>query len=465
SAAAQPLVIETPPPADLKVTNVIVPTAGKVGEEVEITFTITNDSINPALGRWTDALYLSADNEWDLGDTLLGKVTHVGDLGANGSYTATIKATVPALKDGNWRIIVRPDLYNEVFEGKISYTDTGLNLPPGEANNRTASGGTLRVTVPTLDVATPLQTTLATDDTLLFKVTVGAGETLKVTLDSLAADGANELYIRYGDIPSGYNYDAAYSLAVSPDQQVLIPSTQAGDYYVLVRSRQSPQGTQVTVRADLMPLSITRITPDQGGVGDDDHRWVTVDIEGARFEPGALVRLSRPGVFEIEPERWQVIDATHIRAVFDLRHVPYGLYDVRVINPNGQTVTEPLRYLVERAIEADVTIGVGGSRSIEPGQSGIYSVSLQSLTNVDTPYVRFNLGATNLGSSEYVLGGLNLPYVIFGTNVVGQPTGATDNSVGNNQSYVQSPTTGMPREDIPWASLDGAVNTGGYNLA
>src|SRR5690606_21573452 len=65
SAAAQPLVIETPPPADLKVTNVIVPTAGKVGEEVEITFTITNDSINPALGRWTDALYLSADNEWD----------------------------------------------------------------------------------------------------------------------------------------------------------------------------------------------------------------------------------------------------------------------------------------------------------------------------------------------------------------------------------------------------------------
>ena len=101
------------------------------------------------------------------------------------------------------------------------------------------------------------------------------------------------------------------------------------------------------VSADLLPLAITRVTPDQGGTGDDDHRWVTVDIRGARFAAGALVKLSRPGVFEVEPERWQVLDATHIRAVFDLRHVPHGLYDLTVMNPDGQRVTEPYRYLVE----------------------------------------------------------------------------------------------------------------------
>jgi hypothetical protein len=174
AAAIQPMRIETPPPADLVVTNVVVPGSAKIGDEVEITFTIQNTSINPAYGRWTDALYLSADNAWDLNDIAIGKVAHVGDLGQDGSYTATLKARLPALKDGSWRVIVRPDLYNEVFEGRITYTDTGLNLPPGEANNRTASGATLRVEVPTLTVGQTLATTLSTDQTLVYKVSVGA---------------------------------------------------------------------------------------------------------------------------------------------------------------------------------------------------------------------------------------------------------------------------------------------------
>ncbi|MBW8892121.1 MAG: hypothetical protein JF617_08165, partial [Burkholderiales bacterium] len=324
AAAVQPMLINTPPPADLVVTNVVVPPSAKVGDEVEITFTISNSSINPAYGRWTDALYLSADNAWDLNDVQLGKVAHVGDLGANGTYTATLKAKLPALKDGSWRVIVRPDLYNEVFEGKITYTDTGLNLPPGEANNRTASGAAIHVDVPTLTVGQALSTTLSTDQTLVYKVSVAAGETLRVLLDSTAATGANEVYVRWNDVPTGSAFDVAYSNPVSPDQTLLVPTTKAGDYYILVRSRAGASNTPVTLRADLLPLSITKVTPDQGGVGDDDHRWVTMDIEGARFAAGALVKLSRPGEFEIEPERWQVLDATHIRAVFDLRHVPMG---------------------------------------------------------------------------------------------------------------------------------------------
>ncbi|HEV6968860.1 CARDB domain-containing protein, partial [Roseateles sp.] len=464
AAAIQPMRIETPPPADLVVTNVVVPASAKVGDEVEITFTIQNSSINPAYGRWTDALYLSADNAWDLNDIAIGKVAHVGDLGANGTYTATLKAKLPPLKDGSWRVIVRPDLYNEVFEGRITYTETGLNLPPGEANNRIASGAALHVEVPTLTVGQALATTLSTDQTQVYKVTVGAGETLRVLLDSTAATGANEVYIRWNDVPTGSAFDVAYSNPVSPDQTLLVPTTKAGDYYILVRSRQGAASTPVTLRADLLPLSITKVTPDQGGVGDDDHRWVTMDIEGARFAAGALVKLARPGEFEIEPERWQVLDATHIRAVFDLRHVPLGLYDVIVTNPDGQRVVEPYRYLVERMIEVDAAIGIGGARNIEPGDSSTYSVSLQSLTNVDTPYVRFDVGATDMGNSADVLEGLNLPYVVFGSNVGGRPDGAIAAGDGNTQQYGTTPTTAL-RADVPWAALDGMDNTQGWNLA
>src|SRR6185295_13925365 len=99
-----------------------------------------------------------------------------------------------------------------------------------------------------------------------YKITVPADQTLRVVLDSSSANGSNELYIRYGDIPTGSEFDAAYSDPVASDQRVLIPSTQAGDYYVLVKARQGSSATAATVRADLLPLSITKDTPDHGGI-------------------------------------------------------------------------------------------------------------------------------------------------------------------------------------------------------
>lgn len=71
----------------------------------------------PHFGGWTDAVYLSDDNLWDIGDRLLGKLAHSGVLAENDSYTATLEALVPPIKIGQYRVIVRPDIYNEVFEG------------------------------------------------------------------------------------------------------------------------------------------------------------------------------------------------------------------------------------------------------------------------------------------------------------------------------------------------------------
>jgi hypothetical protein len=82
---------------------------------------------------------------------------------------------------------------------------------------------TLQFSVPVLTLDDPLPTTLATDQTRLYKVSVTGGETLRVTLDSSADKGANELYLRYGDIPTPSIFDAAYDNPLSPDQQVLIP--------------------------------------------------------------------------------------------------------------------------------------------------------------------------------------------------------------------------------------------------
>jgi hypothetical protein len=91
----------------------------------------------------------------------------------------------------------------------------------------------------------------------------------------------------------------------------------------------------------------------------------------------------------------------------------------------------------------DVTIGLGGPRVVPSGQTGLYSISLQSLTNVDTPYVHFSFGVTELGNNAKVYG---LPYTSFSSNVAGGPDGNL-------------------RSDVGWASLDSEVNTFGTMVA
>ena len=51
----------------------------------------------------------------------------------------------------------------------------------------------------------------------------------------------------------------------------------------------------------------------------------------------------RPGIAEIEPViGYEVIDATQIIATFDFRMPPHGLYDLEVINPDGERPSCPI---------------------------------------------------------------------------------------------------------------------------
>ena len=431
TVSSTPVLIELPPPSDLVVDSISVPANGSTGEQVQITFTVSNKAGATAEGAWTDALYLSADSEWGLNDILLGKVTRSGALVVGESYTSQLLATLPPAKAGAYRIIVRTDIFNEVFEGEAAAA--------GERNNTTASASALTLTVPALQLGVPLQTTLSPGQQRLFKVTVGANETLSIALDAVDNLSTNELFVRYGDVASGFAYDFGALQVLSADPGTLVPTTQPGDYYVLIQGRSgAANNAPVKLTAKALPFSITDIVQDQGG----DGRWVTTTITGARFKPGAVVKLVRPGLMEVEPASYQVIDATKIVATFDFRNVPHGLYDVAVINPDGAIATLPYRYLIEDALPIDVTIGLGGPRVVPAGQTGLYSISLQSLTNVDTPYVHFTFGAPELGDNAKVFG---LPYLTFTTNVRGAPDGQ--------------------RSDVPWVSLDSEVNSGGFMLA
>ncbi|RUZ17283.1 CARDB domain-containing protein, partial [Mesorhizobium sp. M7A.F.Ca.CA.001.09.1.1] len=429
----QPLIFELPPPSDLVVdNNVVTPSVATVGDTLQISWTVRNQGANPAEGTWTDGVYLSEDAIWDINDRLLKLVPFTGSLLTNDTYTVSIPADLPPAKAGQYRLIVRSDIYNEVYEGPFN--------AESEKNNAAPSVNTLSVSVDEMHLGVPLQTTLSTGQVRVYRITVSQGETLKVRLTGSDSNASNELFLRYGDVPTGFLFDAIYQDPLQATQTAVIPATKAGEYYVLIRGHQEPsEDTAVTLLAEVAPFAISRVEVDRGG----DSRWVTFDVFGAKFATNAIVKLVRPGIAEYEPVRYEVLDSTHIKATFDFTDAPHGLYDVKVINPDGTAAIEPYRYLIERALEPDVTIGLGGPRVLLAGDTGTYGIAFQSLTNVDTPYVHFSYGIPELQTNSVIY---NLPYVTFQTNLRGGT----------------QPQSG---EDVPWASLESEANTSGTILA
>src|SRR3546814_5930775 len=53
-----------------------------------------------ASGSWTDAVYLSRDATWDVGDKLLGRADFSGTLLPDGSYTLSLDTTLPGAAAG-----------------------------------------------------------------------------------------------------------------------------------------------------------------------------------------------------------------------------------------------------------------------------------------------------------------------------------------------------------------------------
>src|SRR5262249_48631792 len=201
---------------------------------------------------------------------------HSGSLQPGDSYPtpATLTTNLPAAAAGQYRIIVRTDIFDEVVESN-------------ELNNTTTSPDVMTVTVPELHLGVPVPTTLSTGQDRLYRVQVGLGQTLRVDLTSSSPSASNEIYLRYSAVPTGSQYDAAYQGALQANQFAVIPSTQAGEYLVLVHGQSEPSAdTPVTLLAHVLPFQITDVIPDTGG----DSKYVTTTILGAQFDPQAIVK-------------------------------------------------------------------------------------------------------------------------------------------------------------------------------
>lgn len=184
--------------ADLALTSVTATTSATAGQSITVSWQVTDQGTVNADGNWVDSVYLSTTPTVTASSILLGNVTHAGGLTAASSYNASLPVAVPALPPGNFYVLVVADSHDQVPDAN-------------RANNTlAATTGQLAVSVPALTLGTPATGTFtAADQDQYYQITVPAGGSLAMTLESKATSGAAALYVSQGIEPTPYSYQFA----------------------------------------------------------------------------------------------------------------------------------------------------------------------------------------------------------------------------------------------------------------
>lgn len=303
------------PPADLIVAQPItIPATAAPGFNATLTYTVENEGEDPAIGRWYDSLYISADATWSIDDAFLGRVEHRSDVPGGGSYTETITAPLPGVLPGDYHVIVRSDIRNHIPESD-------------ETNNLRASLDLMEVDAQLLELGDEnAQTaTLSRGASAFYKTSeIEAGETVRISLDG-ADDLFTELYVRYGAMPSRNQFDQAANQPFLSDQQIVLPVQQTGTYYILAHGTLAPAAREYAISAELIPFSIEKVHIDTVGNAGD----ATVKVSGARFNDSTTFDVVDDKGHALPAERVFIQDSATAFVTFDLFAVTPAIYTVR----------------------------------------------------------------------------------------------------------------------------------------
>ncbi|WP_165358961.1 CARDB domain-containing protein [Spirosoma sordidisoli] len=330
------LTVVAQPPSDLVVTDISVPAGEQfAGSNGTIRWRLTNVGTNATNGFLREAVYLSKDTLVDATDVLLGVVDKTTFLPARASEERTLTRPLTALAPGDYFVIVRTDVQNNIVESN-------------ESNNQVVSSQPVRIAVKELVLNKLTTDSIATDAPVYYRLEVPANlvdETLLITLQGDSTRSVmNRLFVRKDSLPSANQFTYSAAVPFKANQQLLIPGLRAGTYYLMAIGADTTRNRlPIQLLAKIVPFGIETIDAREGG----NTGLVTVKISGARFESSTRFSL-RKAAGQVTARRVQLINQTLAYVTFDLQNQPLGLYDVLVERPGSQTVVLPNGFTVKQ---------------------------------------------------------------------------------------------------------------------
>src|ERR1051325_2061817 len=112
------------------------------------------------------------------------------------------------------------------------------------------------------------------------------------------------------------------------------------------------------VLAELVPFSITSVFPPHIG----DTGQVTITIDGARFQTGALVRLEGPAG-TIPADVMKFVDSSEVKARFFFNGASNAVYNLVLQNPDTTSAISSNAVTIEPSTGIHVILNTGGNRT------------------------------------------------------------------------------------------------------
>ncbi len=226
---------------------------------------------------------------------------------------AGFRLPLPGVVPGNYKAIVRSDIRNNLVEGN-------------ETNNLKASLDRFATDAPALVLGTPTLGSITTNQSLYYKVTVPAGETVVVEFDSNSEIGSTELYMSYESMPRRSRADLNALKPFQTDQRIVISSTQAGTYYILAYgSDVTAPSSSFSILARIVPFTVFDSNFGQGGTSGNR----TILIDGAKFDRSVTATLVDSQGRTFPAVSYTRVNETRLYATFGLRDAAIAKYSLR----------------------------------------------------------------------------------------------------------------------------------------
>jgi hypothetical protein len=340
-------------PCDLFVSNIDLPANALVGADLTVSWLLNNKGANPASGYIKEAVYLSQDTTWDVSDKLFGTLENTINVVPQSSVTHSLSNKLQNVPVGYHYAIVFTDMLNNFLESN-------------EVNNKAASDKKVNVQVTDLAINDTINISVTNNTDVYYKIDVPsnmAGESVLLAIKGDTVYGNNQMYVKYGDMPSVAVYDYAAINPFQGTQQIIIPSLQAGSYYITIKGdTYSGTSQKMRISATILNFEILSINHNIGG---NDGK-ITSLVVGSKFTDRMKMFLEGNGQKYVA-DTVIYLDPTRVYVTFNLTGAKEGVYNVAANNfCSGYAILKD-GFTIEQYLPEDLQLNIVQPSSVAAG--------------------------------------------------------------------------------------------------
>jgi hypothetical protein len=422
------------PTPEFTTSGVSIPVSATSGQQLAVSWTVTNNGVSTGNVPISDSVYLSYDQVFDpTSDHYLGSLSHNGGLGAGASYTENGSFALPAGLAGTFYAIVVANSNHAVFEADTS-------------NDVAASPSSVQIQLP------PPADLVAGTVTIPPSAVAGESITINYQVSNNGGNAANGTWsdALYLSPTPTWNVSDPLLGKVSQTQNLApgdsyngsltapLPGVAPGSYYVIVRSNimatlpeltlannLSASVTSSAIDATLLTLGV----PTHGTLNQTQSAYYKAIVSAGQTLQVSFAS-QNPASYN---ELYVSFGTMPTRSQYDYRYtLPFtanqsitipttqaGAYYILAYGDN--VPSPPESYTIEAAI---VPFSI---QSVAPTQAGTGPVTLTingAQFKFDTTFQLRNAGGTTLNATRTLLQDSATAYATF--DLTGQAQGSYD---------------------------------------